>query len=39
MTPVSNRPAGLAIQVEAIMSLVDMLGVEQVVQIARLFEK
>lgn len=35
----SNVPSGLAIQVEAIKSLVDVLGVDQVVSIARLFEK
>jgi hypothetical protein len=35
----TNGPAGLAIQVEAIKSLVDLLGVEQVVSIARLFGK
>lgn len=38
-SPSSNGPAGLAIQVEAIKSLVDMLGVDQVVSIARLFGK
>jgi hypothetical protein len=35
----TNGPAGLALQVEAIKSLVDQLGVEQVVSIAQLFRK
>lgn len=39
VTPTGNGPAGLAIQVEAIKTLVQDLGVEQVVSIARLFGK
>jgi hypothetical protein len=37
--PVSSRPAGLAISVEAIKTLVDQYGVDQVVSIAQLFAK
>jgi hypothetical protein len=37
--PSSNGSSGLAIQVEAIKTLVDTLGVDQVVSIARLFAK
>lgn len=37
--PSVNGPSGLAVQVEAIKGLVDTLGVEQVVSIARLFAK
>lgn len=38
-SPLTNGSVGLAIQVEAIKTLVDQLGVEQVVSIARLFAK
>ena len=37
--PLPNGSVGLAIQVEAIKTLVDQLGVDQVVSIARLFAK